>query len=154
MELKLHIYAIDVGEHCIQQMKKSLSKYDINEGYITVETRNVYSLQVVPYHCHVLYTSAALDNLFSLKLLQLALTSPRALYLFCNQGHCQYMQDIIETQSIQPSKIRHLIVDGHLQSKEKRYTYAIPLFKGYVVIIHKNIHEKLISINYINFILI
>lgn len=86
--IPLKIYATDYVEQCVNNCQRKIKKFDIEE-IITASTKNVYTTEFIEEKYHVVYTSAVVEPLFSLKILYLALQCKTVQYLLWNHGHCE-----------------------------------------------------------------
>jgi hypothetical protein len=116
--IPLKIYATDYVEQCVNNCQRKIEKFDLEE-IITASTKNVYTTECIEEKYHVVYTSAVVEPLFSLKILYLALQCKTVQYLLWNHGHCEDVLKMSNTENNQSFqqlvRNRLTLVDARLE---------------------------------------
>lgn len=121
----IFINTTDVSEEALNIFQSKILEMELGE-YIEVEVQNLYTTCSIPTHertYHVVYTSACIEVIFSLKMLFLALKCESVQYLLCNNDHCQHIWTVNPTDAISDMiKNRKLVVDAKLESDNREDT--------------------------------
>lgn len=135
----VHITCLDISSVCCESFQKEVERLDLQD-FITVCEGNLYSAPILPKNddgdvanthpeYDVIYTSAAIESIFTLKMLFLSLTCKSIQYMLCNHTHCLHLHEEGGDMK-QWSKTRKVAVKGKLDqdrnnTKEDRWIYAL-----------------------------
>jgi hypothetical protein len=130
-EFPIKIVATDISEDCLNVLRKKVNDFNLT-AYIEVRNVNLYTMTNIDSEFDVVYTSACIEPVFSLKMLWLAVTCQQCQYILCNHQHCNdiYQANISE-EITEWIKERTLFVDAHLDKdkdtsqKEPRNIFAL-----------------------------
>ena len=161
--IPLTIYATDYVAECVNKCQRKIEEFGLDE-IITASTKNVYTTEFIEEKYHIVYTSAVVEPLFSLKILYLALQCKTVQYLLWNHGHCEDVLKISNAENNQSFqqlvRNRLTLVDARLEKDsgqtedselQARWIYALELNK-YVHSLH--IFFKDYTLHYIMYIVI
>lgn len=132
----IKIEATDIGDGCLEIFKKTVDAMNLKD-IITIRNENLYTTRAIANNVDIVYTSACIEPLFSLKMLYLALNGTNCRYLLCNDQHCADIKTAQLTSSLTACvKARLLFVQAQLENddsnakrkrKENRWIYALDL---------------------------
>lgn len=123
---------------CVERCQSKIE--DLELGHIITATHeNLYTIEYIEEKFHVVYTSAVVEPVFTLKTLYLALQCKNVQYLFFNHGHCMdIFLNLREVESFQQLIVnRSTLVDAKLGKDPgaddsqctERWIYALELNK-------------------------
>jgi hypothetical protein len=131
----IKIVATDISEDCLTSFQSVVNKMELTD-IITIKKENLYTTSHIDNNFDIVYTSACIEPLFSLKMLLLALSCSNCQYLLCNHQHCSDIyKENISSDLNECVKKRGVFAEAQLETdsdskrKENRWVYALNLQK-------------------------
>ena len=128
----IFIYATDIEQDCLDILQTEVVKRKL-QNRIKIVKADVYTTDQLPDKFDIVYTSAALTNVFTFKILYLAIACPEVQFMLCNHTHCVFLHDRLEGAFKEMAKDRLTLVDACLepeskkQKREERWIYALDI---------------------------
>lgn len=113
--LPLFIHATDIEQACLDIFIDQVVRLKL-QAMIKITKVNVYATDTIGESFDIVYTSAAVDTVFILKTLYLALSCSTVQFVLCNHTHCVVFEEKnLSTSAFQDlARNRLPLVDAHL----------------------------------------
>lgn len=130
----LFILATDIEQECLDIFQTQVHRHNLT-SMIHISKVDVYTTASIVDSFDIVYTSAAIERVFVLKFLNLALTCSTVQYVFCNHTHCVIFDeaDNLPREFKTMARDRLVIVDARLEPDnrkakgEERWIYALDI---------------------------